>query len=156
MTSIRTQIDAHSKIVAEQLPDGRVAISTEDLNELVELAHEAVHPLPPTQITNEHGAQRLLDAIFSVDTEGEISHEDHLLAHRAFEEAYLEQGESNEGNVEPEQELDLHEVQLRGMAMQFATAYVTTQIQASHGLDSTTPDLVGHAESILHFLKSKG
>lgn len=147
MTTIRTQIDAHSPIVAERTDDGRAIISIEDLNELCELAHEAVHPkdysIPSEQITNEHGAQRLLDAIFAVDTEGEIvGYGDVNVKFDAPEE-----------EPEEEPEIDYREVQIRNLAMQYALGYVTTQINAAHGLDTAAPDLIGHAESILNFLK---
>lgn len=139
MTTIRTQIDAHSPIVAEKTDDGRAIISIEDLNELCELAHEAVHPKDYSiPASNAQGAQRLLDAIFSVDSEGEA-------------EELTGYNEGDEDGADPE--IDYREVQIRNLAMQYALGYVTTQIQASHGLDSTSPDLVGHAESILAFLK---
>jgi hypothetical protein len=136
MTSIRTQIEAHSRIVAQQTPDGKHAIiSIEDLAELVGLAHQAIHPesLPGTfSEDSKRGAERLMAAIWG---EGPEEPE-------------------TEDQPESKKELDQQEGQFRNLAMHYAVQVVTAKIQAAHGLDSEYPDVVGHAESILAFLKA--
>lgn len=136
MTSIRQQIDAHSPIVAEtvQGDDTKCIISIEDLNELVMLAHEAVHansPIDPFSPEAQRGARRIMEAIWA-----EPQPED-----------------EPEAEKEAEKEFDGQEAQFRNVAMHYAVQVITAKIAASHGLDTDVPDTVGHAESILAFLK---
>lgn len=45
------------------------------------------------------------------------------------------------------------ETQLRNNALHLAASVAIASIQASHGLDSEQPDIVGYAEAYLSFLK---
>jgi hypothetical protein len=138
--SVRDTLAAHQPITASEVlgyPD-LVAIKYDELQELLELAHEAVHPQggPKTR-------EGLLDAIFG--TAQEVMKE----------EIAREEGVTEEGWPEPAP-VPAHnpaEEQMRLNALHLATQVVCTEIQASHGLESQKPDTVGVAESFLAFLR---
>jgi hypothetical protein len=123
MTDIRNLIENHLPLVVDPLPNGYVAIKFDDLQQLSELAHETVHP------TYKGNPEKPVAGA---------------------------EGPEDDETYNPDIEIGYNQetlASLRTTAIHYATAIATTEIQASHGLDSKMPDVIGLAEAVYNFLK---